>query len=85
MSMNSETTEALGLRAGSSREARGGAIEPWFAILLSSLAPLLGGLFGPDAWRTPLHVLGGVLCAVGLVLLVRHEIAVREDRIEPGP
>lgn len=80
--MNSENTEALRYPASSSGDAVGRAIEPWFAILLSSLVPLLGGLFVPGAWRTPLRVLGGVLCVLGLVLMVKHEIAVRRQRNE---
>jgi hypothetical protein len=82
MSMNSRISEAVHYPGTSSAGAKGGTVEPWFAILLSSLVPLLLGLFAPDAWRAPLHVLGGVLCAVGLVLLVRHEIAVRRQRNE---
>lgn len=84
MSMNSENSEAMRFSSSSSGDAAGRAIEPWFIILLSSLVPLLGGLFVPDAWRAPLHVLGGVLCVVGLVLLVRHEIAVRRQQNETG-
>jgi hypothetical protein len=80
MSMKSENTEALRYPATSSGDAAGRAIEPWFAILLSSLVPLLGGLFVPDAWRAPLHVLGGALCVLGLVLMVKHELAVRRER-----
>jgi hypothetical protein len=80
MSMTSETTEAIRRPVPSSDDVAGRAIEPWFTILLSALAPLLGALFAPAAWRTPLHVLGGVLCVAGLVLLVRHEVAVRRQR-----
>lgn len=79
MSMNTETTGAIRNSRSASANEMGGAIEPWFSVLLSSLVPLASGLFAPDAWRAPLHVLGGVLCAAGLVMLVRHEMAVRRD------
>ena len=78
MSMNSET-RAVAYSDSSSAGTGGGAIEHWFSVLLSSLVPLLGALFVPLAWKTPLHVLGGVLCIWGLVLLVRHEMAVRRQ------
>lgn len=64
----------------SSGDAAGRAIEPWFTILVSGLVPLAVGLFAPGAWRLPLHVLGAVLCAVGLILLVRHEMDVRRQQ-----
>lgn len=80
MSMNSENTDTIRYPGSSSGDAPGRAIEPWFIVLLSSLLPLLGGLFLPGAWRTPLHVLGVVLCVSGLVMLVQHEIAVRRQR-----
>jgi len=60
-------------------ERRGGAIEPWFALLLLSLVPLMGALFVPSPWRMTLHAIGGILCAVGLVLLIRHEMTVRRN------
>jgi len=80
MSMNAETTKSIGQPRPSSATVPGGAIERWFSVLLSALVPLAGGLFAPDAWRAPLHALGGALCAAGLVMLVRHEMAVRRDR-----
>ena len=80
MSMNTENTDAIRYSGSASGDAAGRAIEPWFTILLSALVPLLGALFMPASWRTPLHVLGGVLCVCGLVLLVRHELAVRRQR-----
>ncbi len=80
MSMNSETTRTNAYSDPSSRGTAGGAIEPWFSVLLFALVPLLGALFVPLAWKTPLHVLGGVLCAWGLLLLVRHEMAVRRQQ-----
>lgn len=49
------------------------AVEPWLLALLVALVPLVGALFVHESWRTALHVVGGVLCAGGLVLLVRHE------------
>jgi hypothetical protein len=82
--MNAETAESTRYSAPPSGDTPGKAVEPWFAILLSSLVPLLVGLFVPDVWRTALHVLGGALCALGLVLLVRHEIAVRGQRNVTG-
>lgn len=80
MSRNSESTNFVRHSTAVASEGRSGAIEPWFAILLSALVPLMGALFLPAAWRTPLHLLGGILCVWGLVLLVRHEMIVRRQR-----
>jgi hypothetical protein len=79
MSMNTDTARAKGYSDTSSGDSAGRAIEPWFSVLLSALVPLLGALFVPMAWKTPLHVLGGAICALGLVLLVRHEMAIRRQ------
>ncbi len=80
MSTNSTNTESVRYPSAPSGDAPGRAIEPWFTILLSGLVPLGVGLAAPGAWRTPLHVLGAVLCALGLVLLVRHEMDVRRQQ-----
>lgn len=79
MSMKPESRESI-RHDGPSAAASGGAIEPWFTILVSALVPLGAGLFAPDSWRTALHVLGGAMCAGGLILLVRHEMTVRRQR-----
>lgn len=80
MSMNSESINAVRNSTAAAPERQGGAVEPWFAILVSALVPLTIGLVVPSGWRTPLHVLGGVMCAWGLVLLVRHEMIERRQR-----
>jgi hypothetical protein len=79
MSMQSETSRTLQY-PGDVEPSRAGAIEPWFAILLSALVPLLAALFVPPAWRPFLHVAGGLLCVAGLVLLIRHEMEIRQQR-----
>jgi hypothetical protein len=80
MSMNSESTNTVRYPGPSSTDAPGRAIEPWFAILLSALVPLVGALFVPISFRLPMYVVGGALCIWGLVLLVRHELEVRRQR-----
>ena len=80
MSRKPESTDSIRYPGPSAADAQGGAIEPWFTVLMSALAPLMGALFVPAPWRTALHVLGGVLCACGLILLVRHEMIVRRQR-----
>ena len=80
MATNSGNTDSIRYSNASSGDAPGRAVEPWFTILLSGLVPLAVGLVAPGAWRAPLHVLGAVLCAAGLVLLVRHEMKVRRRR-----
>ena len=79
MSMHPETTRTLQY-PGDVEPSREGAIEPWFAILLSALVPLLAALFVPPPWRTFLHAAGGLLCVAGLFLLIRHEMEIRRKR-----
>jgi hypothetical protein len=52
----------------------GRSIEPWLAILLLSLVPLVTAVLLPEAWRMPLYVVGGAMCAAGVVLLVKQEV-----------
>jgi hypothetical protein len=80
MSIKPEERDSIRYHGPSAVDAPGGAIEPWFAILVSALVPLMAGLFAPGSWRTVLHVVGGVMCAWGLILLVRHEMTVRRQR-----
>lgn len=80
MSTKPETTDAIRYAGPDSTDAPGRAIEPWFTILVSSLAPLMGAMFVPTPWNTVLHVVGGGMCVWGLVLLVRHEMDVRRQR-----
>jgi len=49
------------------------SVEPWFAVLFSSLVPLIVAVMLPEAWRVPFYVVGGVLCAAGIALLVKQE------------
>lgn len=77
MSVNSDRTRTAPSKVSSETEPSARAVEPWFLVLLSSLLPLVGALFAPPGWRTPLHVIGGALCGWGLILLVRHELADR--------
>ena len=79
MSMNRETTPTL-QHPDDVASPREGAIEPWFAILLSALVPLLAALFVPSSWRTLFHAAGGLLCVAGLFLLIRHEMENRRKR-----
>lgn len=80
MSMNSESADSIRQRRPAAAKAAVPAIEPWFTVLMSSLLPLVGALFVPTPWQFALHILGGTLCVVGLVLLVRHELAARRKR-----
>lgn len=80
MSMNTENTDSIRYPGPVAADAPGRAVESWFAILLLALVPLVGALFVPAPWQFMLHVLGGGLCAAGLVMLVRHELSVRRER-----
>ncbi|MDB4892608.1 MAG: hypothetical protein JWL61_4463 [Gemmatimonadetes bacterium] len=51
----------------------GRSVEPWIAVLFASLVPLVVAVLLPEAWRMPLYVVGGVLCALGVGLLIRQE------------
>lgn len=82
--MSSESSEKV--RAGNSGEVPasvrpqdGRTVEPWLAACLAALVPLVGALFVPRAWSTLLHVGGGVLCALGMVLLVLQERSARRS------
>ena len=79
MSINKEGASSVRGPLPVPAERRGGAIEPWFALLLSSLVPLMGAMFVPSPWRMILHAIGGTLCTVGLALLIRHEMRVRRN------
>lgn len=80
MSYKPETTDSVRYPGVTAVDAPGRAIEPWFTILVSSLVPLGGGLFVPAPWRAILQGIGALMCVVGLVLLVRHEMLVRRQR-----
>jgi len=80
MSMKPESSESVRYPGPAAVDAPGRAIEPWFTILILALMPLVGALFVPAPWQYALHVLGGGLCVLGLVLLVRHEMTVRRQR-----
>jgi len=80
MSINTENASVVGGRGQATTDRPGGAIEPWFGVLVSSLVPLLGGLVVPSPWSRALHVLGAILCLTGLAMLVRHEMAVRRNQ-----
>ena len=49
------------------------SMEPWIAVLLTSLVPLVAAVMLPESWRVPLFVIGGILCAFGIALLVKQE------------
>jgi hypothetical protein len=80
MSMKPENTDSIRYPAPAAVDAPGGAIEPWFTVLLLALVPLVGAMFVPAPWQVMLHVLGGMLCSLGLIMLVRHEMSVRRQR-----
>ena len=58
----------------------GRSVEPWIAVLLASLLPLVAAVMLPESWRVPLYVVGGVLCAVGVALLLKQEIGRMQHR-----
>ncbi len=53
----------------------GRAVEPWIAVLFASLVPLVAAVMVPESWRMPLYVVGGVLCALGIALLLKQEVS----------
>jgi hypothetical protein len=61
-------------REGAEREAAPQSVERWLVIVLLSLVPMVAALFVPLGWRAPLYIAGGAACAVGLALLVVHEV-----------
>jgi hypothetical protein len=50
----------------------GRSVEPWFAVLLSSLVPLVVAVMLPESWRMPLYGVGGLLCVIGVGLLIKR-------------
>ena len=58
----------------------GRSVEPWIAVLLASLLPLVAAVMLPESWRVPLYVVGGVLCAVGVALLLKQEVGRMQHR-----
>ena len=56
------------------------SIEPWIAVLLASLVPLVAAVMLPESWRVPLYIGGGILCAIGLALLLKQELGRMEHR-----
>jgi hypothetical protein len=53
--------------------------ESWVLIMALSFVPVLGALFLPQAARIALLALGGVMFAVGFVLMVRASRASRDN------
>ena len=47
--------------------------ETWLAVQIAAIVPILGAMLVPVTYRLPLCVLGGVLVAVGTVMLLRHK------------
>jgi hypothetical protein len=76
-----QTARKSSSRPGAAADASN-SVESWLVIVLLSLVPLVGALFAPQAWRAPLYIVGGVVCAVGLVLLVVQES--RRGQDAPG-
>ena len=54
--------------------------ERWLVVQLAALVPILGAMLVPVAYRVPLCILGGVLVAIGTVMMLRHEPAGPEPR-----
>lgn len=54
--------------------------ERWLVVQLAALVPILGAMLVPPAYRVPLCILGGVLVAIGTVMMLRHEPAGPESR-----
>jgi energy-converting hydrogenase Eha subunit G len=48
-------------------------IEPWLSVSFLALVPLIIAFFVPAAWQPYLFLAGGLLLAVGTVLLIRQE------------
>jgi hypothetical protein len=47
--------------------------ERWLAVQLVALIPILGAMLVPVQYRVPLCILGGVLVAIGTVMMLRHD------------
>jgi hypothetical protein len=47
--------------------------ERWLVVQLAALIPILGAMLVPVAYRVPLCILGGVLVAIGTVMMLRHD------------
>lgn len=49
------------------------SVESWIIVLFASLVTLVVAVMLPAEWRLPLFIGGGLLCAVGVALLVKQE------------
>jgi hypothetical protein len=58
----------------------GRSVEPWIAVLITSLVPLVVAIMLPESWRVPLYVVGGGLCAIGIALLLKQELGRMKHR-----
>ena len=47
--------------------------EAWLAVQIAAMVPILGAMLVPATYRLPLCILGGVLVAIGTVMLLRHK------------
>ena len=47
--------------------------ESWLAVQILAIVPILSAMLVPETYRLPLCILGGVLVAVGTVMLLRHK------------
>jgi len=47
--------------------------EKWLAVQIAAIVPILGAMLVPATDRLPLCIFGGVLVAVGTVMLLRHK------------
>jgi len=56
------------------------SVEPWIAVLFASLVPLVTAVMLPESWRVPLYVVGGVLCVIGIGLLLKQELGRMQHR-----
>ncbi|MEO5817611.1 MAG: hypothetical protein ABIT20_20250 [Gemmatimonadaceae bacterium] len=56
------------------------SVEPWIVVLFASMVPLVAAVMLPASWRVPLYLVGGVLCAIGIALLFKQEVARMEHR-----
>jgi hypothetical protein len=49
--------------------------ERWLVVQLAALIPILGAMLAPEAYRVLLCIVGGVLVAIGTVMMLRHDPA----------
>jgi hypothetical protein len=47
--------------------------ETWLAVQITAIIPILGAMLVPASYRLPLCVLGGLLVAIGTLMLLRHK------------